>query len=115
MCDQYRKCVKCGVSAAQDPFITFHRFPKIGNGKPETVLRSRIWAEFSFPNQNSADINFLKKLHSSHKMICSRHFAEFAFSNINKMRINKFAIPIDTEHILQRLQDEAGPTHHVEV
>ncbi|CAG4988422.1 unnamed protein product [Parnassius apollo] len=36
-------------------------------------------------------------------------------SNSIKTRINKFSIPIDTESLLHRLQDEAGPSNRVEI
>ncbi|KPJ10877.1 hypothetical protein RR48_10057 [Papilio machaon] len=113
MSDQYRKCVKCGVTLAKDHTLTFHRFPKIGNGNPETVLRSRIWAEFCFPEENCTDVDFLKKLHTSHKMLCSKHFTEESFINISKTRLNKFSIPIGSEPILEKLRNIPGSSSQV--
>ncbi|XP_069357226.1 uncharacterized protein [Maniola hyperantus] len=100
--DKYRKCVKCGASAFQDPTLTFHSFPRAG--KASNYARLRIWADYCFANV-SEDV--LKSLHKSHKLLCSRHFDRSAYTDDTMKKLNGNAVPNVPGSLAETLQQHS--------
>jgi len=69
-------------------------------------FRTRVWAEYCFPNEDWSTEESLRNLYRKNKVICSKHFDDSSYTNSSRTRLNNFAIPIGAESIRLKLCQE---------
>ncbi|KAJ8708707.1 hypothetical protein PYW08_010089 [Mythimna loreyi] len=101
-----RRCLKCGRSTAEDSLTTLFRFPKPGK---TNTLRCELWAKYCFPDKEYWSPEFQHKLHTEHKMLCSRHFPRTSFSDYPETfkKLHRFAVPDDNKEA----EPQPGPSY----
>lgn len=80
------------------------------------VFSMKAWAKFCYPEENWSCGDFQKKLYTSHKMLCSKHFPESAFveDNMQTKKLHRYAIPSEVTATLQTSQIEIPKTLSVQ-